>query len=279
MRLFLIATVAMLTGLLPFSAQAAEALTYDIYAGGFRAAEAKLAIDMRDDAYSIQLKARTRGLIGSLADWEGRYNSEGRVENGKIMPLSHEKESREGDEISRASFTYNPDGSLKTAEITEDGRTDKGLQKDVLAEDSAKPDTMSAVLSIFAAVAQDGTCGQRVKAFDGKREFWIETKAVGDEDLSRSRYNSFEGTALKCTIEVEPIGDWGKSLTRGYMRLQTDSKERGRLPEIWLAKVEGRTTPVPVRMAFYTRYGAILGHVTNTTSTSSKTNLADAKTP
>lgn len=251
-------------------AHATPPLSYDIYAGGFRAAEAKLAIDMDDDAYRIRLKAETKGLIGSLADWQGSYDSEGRVQDGKILPTTYKKESREGDEVSSASFTYNADGSLKSAEIVEDGRINKGLQKEVLADTDSKPDTMSAVLGIFAAVAKDGTCGQRIRAFNGKRSFWIQTNAVQQEPLTNSRYNSFAGTALKCTIEIEPIGDWGKSLNRGYMRLQTDSKARGRLPEIWLANVKGSPTPVPVRMAFYTRYGAVLGHITNAVADNTK---------
>src|SRR5690606_17569314 len=56
-------------------------LSYDVYAGGFKALRAELGLDLDKKAYDMELAAKTQGFIGDLFPWEATYSTSGHAEN------------------------------------------------------------------------------------------------------------------------------------------------------------------------------------------------------
>ncbi|MDF3024727.1 MAG: hypothetical protein K0R10_2088 [Alphaproteobacteria bacterium] len=61
-------------------------LRYDVYAGGLKALNANLELDLTKEAYDIGLKAETDGFIGSMFPWEAQYKTSGHSEDGVLIP-------------------------------------------------------------------------------------------------------------------------------------------------------------------------------------------------
>jgi len=97
--------------------------------------------------------------------------------------------------------------------------------------------------------------------FDGKRRFKLWFKDAGTETLTKSRYNIYDGVAIKCSVEVEPIsGKWHEK-PRGWMSIQEQGREKGILPTVWMGTVKGTDLYVPVKVRVKTDYGTLFMHL------------------
>ena len=89
---------------LPTHAHAArdsQKLVYEVYAGGIHAVQARLTIDIDQEAkrYDIVLDAETRGLLGKVVPWEGVFESHGWImPDGLYRPERHQSVTGLGDE-------------------------------------------------------------------------------------------------------------------------------------------------------------------------------------
>lgn len=245
------------------SRQAPQVLTYDVYASGFHVVEARLHIRFPEkDTYFISLDAHTRGFLGSIVPWEGRFETHGWDTDGRFHPRLHKSTATWKDETDIKEYNYTREGGFRDLVITEHGKEPK--QKDLEAEIVADTtDTLSMALNVMRRVASGETCDKSEDVFDGKRRFAQIFKFEKEEQLSRSRYNIYEGPAQRCVVEVQPIsGEWHEK-PRGWMSIQEQGRERGTMPTVWIAEIAEDIPAVPVKILVRTAYGALVMHLTS----------------
>jgi hypothetical protein len=88
------------------------ALHYDVYAGGFKALNAVLTMDLDKKAYDMSLQAETEGFIGSLFPWKATYNTSGHAEQNALIPSIHTSRSIWRNTVKVTELQYGPDGKV-----------------------------------------------------------------------------------------------------------------------------------------------------------------------
>ena len=240
-----------------------QRMNFDVYAGGIHAVQANMTLDYREKGhYSMFFKAETRGLLGTLAPWQGTFESKGwALSDGRRMPELHESIAMWRDEKEVKSYNYTKKGGFKdivTLYTHKKPRTqvpDKALTK-------GTTDALSATILVMEHVADGGNCEGSQDVFDGKRRYTLVFKHSRFVMLKKTRYNAYSGLAAECTVEVKPVaGAWHKK-PRGWLSIQEQGRERGMMPTVWLAQVTKNAVAVPVRVRVKTAYGTLFMHMT-----------------
>lgn len=243
-------------------------LDYSVYAGGLRALTASLAMDLGKSAYDVALEAQTQGFIGSLFPWKARYETIGRTDGQKLRPVVHQAESTWKKSVNTVEMAYDGRGVFKSKKETENSKS-KPQSKDALAKSaviaSNAVDVLTGTMQILRNVDMAHGCNTKSQVFDGKRRFNIIFADKGLETLRPNRLSSFEGQARKCQVTVEPVAGFkDKDKKRGWMAVQEHTRQRSRLPTVWLAPLDGNKGPlVPVRMEIASEYGSVVAHLTS----------------
>ncbi len=237
-------------------------IAYEIYTGGLHTMSATMDMAMERGQYNIDMVAKPHGTIGKLLPWKGQYASKGLVKGDTLQPKQHSKTSSWNSETDKTVLNYDKKGHLIEAKRVEfkNGETvrayDHAFTQDMVTD---TVDLMTATVKMLQNVNAGETCDTSIPVFDGKRRFNMVFKQKGTTTLSSSRLNSFDGEAVKCTIEIEPVIGWEEK-KRGYFRIQEESKEKGYLPTVWIGQAYPGGPMVPVRMEIKSEYGAILMH-------------------
>jgi len=129
-----------------------------------------------------------------------------------------------------------------------------------LAENTT--DVMTAALEMMQALPTSGKCEGESEIFDGKRRYKLIFVDEGKAELKKSRYNIYHGPATKCIVKVEPMGGKWHKKPRGWMSIQEQGKENGKMPTIWMANLSEDNPAVPVKIMVRTDYGALVMHMT-----------------
>jgi len=249
-----------------FPAQAAgvRTLTYDVYASGFRVVQAELKIDTeKENRYKIFLSGHTRGFLKSLAPWEGTFETAGWIgKDAALQPEMHKSTAVWRGKPDIKEYFYGSDGNFKGFRVTD---SDKPAQdKDVEDElTQGTIDVLTASLEMMQNVAGGSDCTGISEVFDGKRRFKMIFNHEGRVNLQSSRYNIYEGPAVKCTVEVKPIaGKWHKK-PRGWLSIQEQGRSLGTMPTVWVGKMDGEDDfALPVKVFVKTSYGSLFMHLT-----------------
>jgi Protein of unknown function (DUF3108) len=240
-------------------------LRYDVYAGGIKALNAELTLDLERRAYDLELKAQTQGFIGSLFPWRADYTTSGHAEKGMLIPSLHTASSTWREARSTMEMTYDPIGRLlKTSKADDNGKREVNRAPDpALTRDSV--DLLTGTLMLLQTARRTSQCKGSFPVFDGKRRFEVKLKDEGKEMLPKSRYSAFSGEALKCTLNVTPLaGFTKKDEKRGWLAVQNHTQEHHMPPTLWLARLENKGPVVPVRMEIRSAYGAVVAHLSGT---------------
>ena len=242
---------------------ATSVLTYDVYAGGIHALNAKLTIKKEPTKYDIILNSGTQGFLKKMANWSGRYVSKGNIKGGKPFPRLHESSSTWKKKTEIKTFKYDGKGHFKAYKSVEADvdTTPKDIDLS-LAEDST--DILSATLQTMMAFPKSKICSGQELIFDGDRNFRLTFSDTKVEQLKKSDYNIYEGQAISCKVEVKPEkGKWRKK-PRGWLSIQEQGRKKGELPTIWFGQVEGQPDLyVPVKIRVKTDYGTLFMHLTS----------------
>lgn len=240
-------------------------LKYDVYAGGFQALNATLELDLDKKAYDMALQAETQGFIGSLFPWKASYTTSGHTNaDGAPVPTLHMARSSWRDDTKLTEMDYDPDGNLlkMTTQQDDETTTDRNVKK-TLTSDAV--DMLTGTLMMMQNAKNTDKCEGSFPVFDGKRRFNITLQDDGKDTLKKSRYSSFSGEALRCTVKVEPVAGFkDKDKNRGWMAVQNHTEQRHKLPTVWLAPLEKGGPTVPVRMEIASAYGSVVAHLTDT---------------
>ena len=263
MRMTALIFALMLTSAFPaFAAQKPINLRYDVYAGGFKALDAQMQLNQDDKAYDVALKAQTQGFIGSLFPWQANYTTQGKAgKDGQPVPTLSLTESTWKNSTKLTEMSYDPSGRpLKST--TKDGdatKIDRAIDQSLSAD---AVDMLTSTVMMMQSAKDKNTCAGTYGVFDGKRRFNIKLKDEGQDTISKSDYSSFSGTALKCTITVEPLAGFSKKdKKRGWMAVQAHTEKYKKEPAIWFGKVDGKGPFVPVRIVIASDYGTVVAHL------------------
>lgn len=252
-------------------------MTYNVYAGGIHALNAELDIDLtKKGRFSVELFAKTYGLLGSLAPWFGTFETHGWFDkkNREARPELHKSETTWKDELEVKEYKYNKDGSFKGYSVTDEHSDNEPREvEDKLTDQTT--DILSATLEMMAQIAAGQECQGKSEIFDGKRRYRLIFDHKKTIDLEKSRYNIYEGSAVECTVRVEPVaGRWHKK-PRGWFAIQEQGKKKGSMPTIWLASVSEGEPAVPVKVRAKTQYGTFFLHLTGYETKDIELALAD----
>lgn len=239
-------------------------LQYDVYAGGFKALNAELEMDLSGKAYDIGLNAKTEGFIGSMFPWRADYSTSGRNDKGVLIPTLSTARTGWKDSTKTTEMSYDSKGTLlKTTTQTGDKTTvERDVKKDLSAD---AVDILTGTLLIMQNAKNTQKCEGSFPVFDGKRRFNITLKDDGREVLEKSKYSAFAGEAMRCTLKVDPVAGFNdKDKKRGWMAVQNHTEARHKLPTVWLARLEDKGPLVPVRVEIASEYGAVVAHLSGT---------------
>lgn len=244
-------------------AETRQKMRYDVYAGGFHVVEADLDVDLaKKDNYMLRLGAYTRGFLAKLAPWKGVFQTDGWYDAKKDSPHPnlHFSDTTWREERELTEFLYNKDGSFKEYRVTNEKEKGPKPPAPGLADNTI--DVLSSTLKVMNNIAAGGKCEGSDEVFDGSRRYRLVFANSKQVELKRSEYNVYEGPATECTVEVKPIaGEWHKK-PRGWMSIQEQGRERGKMPTIWFAQMAQGEPAVPVKIRVKTEYGALLMHLT-----------------
>lgn len=254
--------------LLPLTAMADDTklqrAVYDVYAGGFHVVKADLDIDLREaNRYRMELTANTRGFIGKVAPWEGTFTTMGwyDAKTKSATPEMHKSWAHWKDEDEIKEYQYNRDGTFKEYRVT-DKHHERELRESPKELSDNTTDVMTAALEIMNTMPESGKCEGESEVFDGKRRFKMMFEDEGMTELKQSRYNIYSGPAVKCIVRVEPLGGAWHKKPRGWMSIQEQGKENGKMPTIWMANLTEGAPAVPVKVMVRSNYGALVMHMT-----------------
>jgi hypothetical protein len=237
-------------------------LKYDVYAGGFKALNASLEMDLDKKAYDMALQAETQGFIGSLFPWKGAYATSGHAEKGILIPTVYTERSLWRQSLKVTEMDYAPNGKILKSTTQEDGgkitvnrNIDQNLSHDT-------QDLLTGTLAMLQSVKNTQRCEGKFPVFDGKRRFNIALTDEGVDYIAPSRYSRYSGDAIRCTLKVEPVAGFKKTdAKRGWMAVQNHTEGYNKLPTIWLARMPDSGQMVPVRMEIASAYGSVVAHL------------------
>ena len=252
-------------------------LQYDVYAGGFHALDATLALDLDKKAYDVGVDAKTQGFIGKIFPWKASYSTSGRSVKGVLVPETSTARSAWRGKMSLTEMDYDPAGRLiKTT--TQEGQKTK-VNRDIdknLASNAV--DILTGTLLMMQNAKNTQKCEGTFPVFDGKRRFNITLHDDGMDMIQKSKYSRFSGEAMRCTLKMEPVAGFKpQDMKRGWMAVQAHTEARQKDPTIWLARVEENGPVVPVRMEIASQYGTVVAHLSGTRSSTDGDALAMAK--
>lgn len=253
-----------------------QIMTYDVYAGGIHVLRAELDINTaRKGKYGIELSAQTFGFLGRLVPWQGSFVTQGwREKNARHRPELHISEAVWQDEAEYKEYRYGRNGTFKGLTVTENGKTTTEQPDKKLTHGTT--DALSVALESLTSVALGKGCTASGEVFDGKRRFKQVFSDDGSETLKATRYNVYNGEAVKCIVEVTPAGGAWHKKPRGWLSIQEQGRQAGALPTMWVAKLSETGPAVPVKIQIKTSYGTLMMHLTGYQS-GGKTLLADKR--
>lgn len=238
-----------------------QKMVYEVYAGGIHAVQGNMDMNLTNNRYDITFSAKTRGFLGKLAPWFGTFESHGWVlNNADYRPELHKSSATWRDEEEIKEYKYTKDRKFNGLWITEHEKPTKKKEiEDELTQGTS--DVMTAALLAMRGVADGKGCDSTTEVFDGKRRFKLKFNHVEDVELESSKYNIYEGPAVKCTVEVVPVAGGWHEKPRGWLSIQEQGRERGTMPTVWFGKISKDGPAVPIKVLVKTAYGALFMHL------------------
>lgn len=259
--------IVMMFGVIALASSKAQAnvytnefnLQYTVYAGGLHVMNIFLNFDMDESKYAITMDTELHGLLGKVVPWRGVFETKGiRLDNGQtFQPLEHKALDIWNEEVEERVYKYNKDGKLTSITIVKDGAADAPLKEKELTEGTID------MLSMVAMMIVSGDCTISHDLFDGKRRFTTEFRGMQDTLVRKSKYNIYQGEADLCESEIIPKGGKWHKKPRGWLMIQEQARDKGKLPYLNVAYDFKGIPAIPVKGFVNTNYGAFLLHLKN----------------
>jgi Protein of unknown function (DUF3108) len=223
-------------------------LGYEAYAGGLHVMTFEIAIDENARDYRVVSGFRTRGLADVFVGMQLDSETSGRIEGTRLLPSRYVSQSKFGRRERVIAVEPRGDGSFYVQ-----GTPDQEERTPLPAASlPGAVDPLTAVLRASRTVAANGSCGQRIPVFDGRRRYDLVFTDEGDRQLPTSRYSAVSGVARLCKVLQQRIGGFVKT---------AGEKEVGRESLVWIASPLADAPPVPVKLELETSWGWLTIHL------------------
>lgn len=219
-------------------------LTYDSYAAGLEIMQLHAFFGMGPWNYRVAIDYHTTGLVGFFYHGQQVNSVRGLWRDAHAQPLEFFGEGIWHGQKRETLIDYDRD----VPEV-------KRLQPPQLTEREPVPidmrhgtiDTLSALAGLMHEVAANRRCDATAHTYDGRRVLELTARTGTVEDLAQTSRSIFHGDALRCDFEGREVA--------GFLIGQDDPEHRRPLHgSAWLATVEPDAPPMPVRIAFQTRW-------------------------
>ena len=223
---------------------------YEAYYSGFKIGEAAAQLQWADRRYTINVDARTAGVLGWFMEIDQRALSTGRLEP---LPQAerHRNHNADGDNRNWIELAFSKDTVEVVAADPNPANENRSAVPPELLQDVLDP--LSAALSLSLKASAADQCQASVPVFDGRRRY----DAVL-EQLGRETYTGPNGPqeTLRCGFRFERRA--------GY---RPDAKRwKGITGTVWLQQVSLGLPVLPVRVEVQTSYGTAYVHMVSAAS-------------
>jgi len=227
------------------SAQVARAqLSYDTYAAGLRVMQMRAFFGLGPWDYRIDLDYHTTGLVGFLYRGHQVNTVRGTWQDERAEPVEFSGDGVWRGQRRRTLIDYDH-GLPELKELQPQQESERELVPVELQRNTV--DTLSALAQLMRNVQRQQTCDTEARTYDGRRLLDVVARTAGEETLARTDRSSFSGKTLRCDFE-------GRELA-GFLIGENDPEHRRPLHgSAWLAPVLPGAPPLPVRIAFQTRW-------------------------
>lgn len=241
----------------PAPARVAD-LSYDVYVGGLHIFSFGVRMALQADSYRLTAEGETQGMVGWLYTFDMKLAAEGRERNGRIEAERYAAETLWQNRQRKIALGFAEDGryDLRQEPAPEPDPDIEGSLPAALPAGIVDP--LSLAVAASRALQKTGRCDQTVPVFDGQRRFDVVVKQAGTAVLPPNHYSIYQGPAMRCSIGVNRISGFRKSL-----RAAREREERSTPPTIWMAAIRADLPPVPVRYEGEIRLGKIVIHLTD----------------
>jgi len=238
------------------------AADYAVYVGGLAALDATFAVSGSGEGYGVEAVARTRGLLASVAPWESRTRSEGRVApDGRLVPQAHEVESTWRGEPRSVALAYDADGVVVASRAVPPAEADAREP----VPDHLKPgtaDVLTGVLALLGAMEDGAGCDGVVPVYDGRRRYDIAVRSAGVRRFEPTRYSAFAGEAAACELRFRTLAGRPEGRERSrFWRSQDGQGNQGWPATAYVAPAGPGGRMVPVRIELETPLGFAVAHL------------------
>ena len=238
-RFLLQPCLALLLALAPAGlspARAVEAI-YQVTQTGIAVVEIAAQFETRPDGYWMRSVSRAVGIGRLFAPHEIRSEVEGAWRADGVAPQRFQAEGNWRGDARRMVLLYR-DGMLQPLEMEPpEGATNEPVP---LPARRGAIDMLSALALMSRTVTQTGRCDLTGPIFDGRRRLDLSSRTIGSVRISHA---GREIESLQCGLESRLVAG---------VRIG-DDPARAKQPRpatAWLAKVDPRLPPIPVRVEF-----------------------------
>jgi hypothetical protein len=218
--------------------------TYEAYAAGIHVAEVATEFSFGPWNYQMNLGYHTTGLVGFLFRGH-QFDRVSGAWHGRHVAPSEFVGQGEWRGVDRLADINYQQGKPVIRHLVPPNAEEREPVPESLQANTV--DTLSALAELIHVVAETGRCETSVRTYDGRRAVEIEAHTVGEEILEADSRSTFAGKTLRC--------DFSGHMLSGFKF--GDDRERDSKPmhgSAWLAPVVAGSSPLPVRMAFETRW-------------------------
>ena len=218
--------------------------SYETYAAGVPVAEVDSGFSFGPEGYRMNLGYHTTGVVALFVQGHQFDSVSGSWQGERAVPDRFVGTGRWHGEDRIAEIDY-PHGQPAIRQLVPPNLGELEPVPESLQDNSI--DALSALAQLIHTFKDTGRCETTVRTYDGRRAVEIEANTVGEETLAQTPRSSFAGKTLRC--------DFSGRLVAGFKL--GDNRARAQTPmhgSAWLARVVAGAPPVPVRIAFQTRW-------------------------
>lgn len=236
-------------------------LGYDVYVGGVKLGRMSLETELAADQYRIEVGARANDLLNRLVNWSYSAEAEGALagEHG-VAPDRFRSVRTLRNRNWEAVLDYSGDTVTHSQTPPQSAEDENAVPPE---DRPGTVDLLSASVAIARAAELAGdTCKARVPVFDGRRRYDVVAAPARDRKLKKNSYNAYEGPALGCRIEIDPVSGFRQARRENddFWTVPRDGSRRGF--DMWLGRPQADGPLVPVRLeAREMFYADIIGHL------------------
>ena len=227
-------------------------LSYDAYAGPLYVMSAHVSLSLEGDRYRIETRSKTEGFAAWFSSWNSKVMTEGKVRNGRLIPLYHSVNSNVDDQPHRVNLRYiKGQPVLKELVPAPDGIRRLAVPPEMWPQ-TIDPLTMT--LRILIRVSKEQLCGGAHQVFDGRRRYNMVLTPGITSELQAIASSVFSGDAQSCALEIERLG--------GFYKKKSTTGKPLLSPILWVARPFENGLPVPVKFEARSSFGVFRIYLT-----------------